>query len=131
MTYPLLHTLSVSAMLLEVAGLAEEVDVEPSAVRIPPRRLSGARWDIMLLLQVQSLLFDPADSRRLAFHLGAACASLLPAHTADSPCSLACGWSGVIDLSALAVTHVHCPPPPWLANGEVRVGLTGVVCWKT
>ena len=33
-TYPLLHTLNVSVLLLEVAGLADEVDVEPSAVRL-------------------------------------------------------------------------------------------------
>ena len=32
----------------------------------------------------------------------------------------ACGWSGVLDITALAVTHVHCPPPPWLLSTEVR-----------
>jgi hypothetical protein len=74
----LLHTLSVSALLLEVASLAEEVDVEPSAVRIPLWRLPCAHGIITLRLQVQSLLFDPADSRRLAFHLGAASASRNP-----------------------------------------------------
>ena len=38
---------------------------------------------------------DPADSRRLGFHL-------------------ANGWSGVVDLLKPCVTHAHCPPAPWL-----------------
>ena len=33
MTYSLLHTLSVAALLLDVPALAEEVDVQPSAAR--------------------------------------------------------------------------------------------------
>ena len=38
-TYPLRLTLSVSAMLLDIATLADEVDVEPSAVRAAPLRI--------------------------------------------------------------------------------------------
>ncbi|DBA71631.1 hypothetical protein WJX79_004770 [Trebouxia sp. C0005] len=41
---------------------------------------------------VQSLNLDPVDPNRLAFHLQS-------------------GWSGVLDLTRQAVTHVHCPPP--------------------
>ena len=36
------------------------------------------------------LQLDPTDCRRLAFHLG-------------------CGWSGVLDLHAGAITHLHAP----------------------
>jgi hypothetical protein len=71
-------------MLLEIASLAEEVDVKPSAARDPPWFVCLARaFTSRRVLQVQSLLFDPADSRRLAFHLGAACAPLLLADLAD------------------------------------------------
>jgi hypothetical protein len=33
-TFPLLHTLNVSSLLLGVPALADEVDVEPSAARV-------------------------------------------------------------------------------------------------
>ena len=78
-------------------------------------------------VQVQTLLFDPADSRRLAFHLGApsvfcrAPGRALASDLTGPRLLSACGWSGVIDLTALAVSHVYCPPPPWLATDEVRM----------
>lgn len=49
--------------------------------------------------------YDPADQRRLGFHLSN-------------------GWSGVIDVMKPCVTHAHCPPAPWL---EVRAPETGAI----
>jgi hypothetical protein len=76
-------------------------------------------------LQVNALVLDPRDSRRLAFQLGAlqllgACAPIHLSLLLTRLARTARGWSGVIDLSALAITHAHCPPPPWLLNSEVR-----------
>ncbi|KAF3333784.1 hypothetical protein FCM35_KLT01475 [Carex littledalei] len=45
--------------------------------------------------EIHSIKFDPSCSYQLAFHL-------------DD------GWSGVINVNDLGVTHVHCPPPNWL-----------------
>ncbi|XP_020592802.1 uncharacterized protein LOC110033227 isoform X2 [Phalaenopsis equestris] len=45
--------------------------------------------------EIHSIKLDPSCSYQLAFHL-------------DD------GWSGVLNLNNLNVTHVHCPPPPWL-----------------
>ncbi|KAK9785867.1 hypothetical protein WJX73_010457 [Symbiochloris irregularis] len=42
---------------------------------------------------VQSIALDPRDDRRLAFNLR-------------------CGWSGVVDISGGALTHIHCPSLP-------------------
>ncbi|CAM6093312.1 unnamed protein product [Calypogeia fissa] len=44
---------------------------------------------------VHSISLDSSSGHRLAFHLNN-------------------GWSGVLDLATLEVTHLHCPPPPWL-----------------
>ncbi|XP_031476676.1 uncharacterized protein LOC116248166 isoform X2 [Nymphaea colorata] len=44
---------------------------------------------------IQSISLDPSCSYQLAFHL-------------DD------GWSGVLNLNTLEVTHIHCPPPAWL-----------------
>ncbi|XP_042410743.1 uncharacterized protein LOC122000397 [Zingiber officinale] len=49
-----------------------------------------AQTDI-LPKEIHSISINPSCSRQLAFHL------------VD-------GWSGVLDLSDLVVTHVHCPP---------------------
>jgi hypothetical protein len=43
---------------------------------------------------VHSMQMHPRRPDRLGFHL-------------------ACGWSGVLDLAAKEVTHVHAPPQPW------------------
>lgn len=71
--------------------------------------------------QVHALAFDPLDQRRLAFQLGASfhgrCCE------ASRPLA-ACGWSGVLDLTSLAITHIHCPEPPW----RVEVRLTASYC---
>ncbi|KAJ4781138.1 Transducin/WD40 repeat-like superfamily protein [Rhynchospora pubera] len=45
--------------------------------------------------EIHSIKFDPSCPHQLAFHL-------------DD------GWSGVINVNDLSVTHVHCPPPNWL-----------------
>ncbi|KAJ3669785.1 hypothetical protein LUZ60_010109 [Juncus effusus] len=47
--------------------------------------------------EISSIKFDPSCSYQLAFHL-------------DD------GWSGVINVNDLSVTHVHCPPPDWLES---------------
>ncbi|XP_038698702.1 uncharacterized protein LOC119996217 isoform X2 [Tripterygium wilfordii] len=45
--------------------------------------------------EIHSINLDPSCPHQLAFHL-------------DD------GWSGVLDLHNLEVTHIHCPPPAWL-----------------
>ncbi|XP_078177717.1 transducin/WD40 repeat-like superfamily protein [Carex rostrata] len=50
--------------------------------------------------EIHSIMFDPSCSYQLAFHL-------------DD------GWSGVINVNDLEVTHVHCPPPNWLDGMDV------------
>ncbi|XP_047325329.1 uncharacterized protein LOC124929102 isoform X2 [Impatiens glandulifera] len=49
--------------------------------------------------EIHSITVDPTCPYHLAFHL-------------DD------GWSGVLDLHNFEVTHVHCPPPPWLVGGN-------------
>eukprot|EP00249_Psilotum_nudum_P011739 c23353_g1_i2 orf=461-1639(+) len=48
---------------------------------------------------VHSIRLNPSCGRQLAFHLNN-------------------GWSGVLDLSELGLTHIHCPPPPWLGGSS-------------
>ncbi|PRQ35200.1 putative transcription factor WD40-like family [Rosa chinensis] len=45
--------------------------------------------------EIHSINLDPCCPHQLAFHL-------------DD------GWSGVLDIHNLEVTHIHCPPPAWL-----------------
>ncbi|XP_009628265.1 uncharacterized protein LOC107821680 [Nicotiana tabacum] len=45
--------------------------------------------------EIHSIDINPSCQYQLAFHL-------------DD------GWSGVLDVHSLKVTHIHCPPPPWL-----------------
>ncbi|KAJ0854953.1 putative transcription factor WD40-like family [Helianthus annuus] len=45
--------------------------------------------------EIQSININPSCSYQLGFHL-------------DD------GWSGVLDLHNFQVSHIHCPPPPWL-----------------
>ncbi|KAK4765685.1 hypothetical protein SAY86_026775 [Trapa natans] len=52
--------------------------------------------------EIHSILLDPSCPHQLAFHL-------------DD------GWSGVLDLYNLSVTHLHCPPPPWLSGSSSPV----------
>ncbi|XP_072972954.1 uncharacterized protein [Typha angustifolia] len=52
--------------------------------------------------EVHSINFDPCCSYQLAFHL-------------DD------GWSGVLNVNTLSVTHVHCPPPAWLDGTELKL----------
>jgi len=73
--------------------------------------------------QVHALAFDPLDQRRLAFQLGA---SLQGRCCEASRPLAACGWSGVLDLTSLAVTHIHCPEPPWRV--EVRLATSYCRC---
>ncbi|KAL2940933.1 CCR4-associated factor 4-like protein, partial [Bienertia sinuspersici] len=49
---------------------------------------------------IHSINLDPSSSHRLAFHL-------------DD------GWSAVLDIHTLEVTHIHCPPPAWLTGSEI------------
>ncbi|CAN4119837.1 unnamed protein product [Withania somnifera] len=45
--------------------------------------------------EIHSIDINPSCQYQAAFHL-------------DD------GWSGVLDVHSLKVTHIHCPPPPWL-----------------
>ncbi|XP_059668874.1 uncharacterized protein LOC132313959 [Cornus florida] len=45
--------------------------------------------------EIHSISVNPSCPYQLAFHL-------------DD------GWSGVLDIHNLQVTHIHCPPPSWL-----------------
>ncbi|KAM0883611.1 hypothetical protein ACQ4PT_031520 [Festuca glaucescens] len=45
--------------------------------------------------EIMSIDFNPSCSYQLAFHL-------------DD------GWSGVLNVNTLSVSHLHCPPPSWL-----------------
>ncbi|CAI9106611.1 OLC1v1005807C4 [Oldenlandia corymbosa var. corymbosa] len=47
------------------------------------------------LKEILSIDLNPSCSHQLAFHL-------------DD------GWSGVFNVHNSQVTHIHCPPPPWL-----------------
>ncbi|WOK91991.1 hypothetical protein Cni_G00682 [Canna indica] len=53
--------------------------------------------------EIHSISLDPSCSHQLAFHL-------------DD------GWSGVLNISNLNVTHVHCPPPAWLDGMDISMG---------
>ncbi|KAK9673688.1 hypothetical protein RND81_12G183500 [Saponaria officinalis] len=44
---------------------------------------------------LHSISLDPSCAYSLAFHLED-------------------GWSGILDIRSLEVTHIHCPPPAWL-----------------
>ncbi|GJP80929.1 hypothetical protein CLOP_g11126 [Closterium sp. NIES-67] len=46
---------------------------------------------------VQHISFDPASASRLSFHLNN-------------------GWSGVLHVPSLSLSHIHCPPPPWVST---------------
>ncbi|XP_057833353.2 uncharacterized protein LOC131044117 isoform X2 [Cryptomeria japonica] len=46
---------------------------------------------------VQSVNLNPSCWYQLAFHLNN-------------------GWSGVLNLNSKKVTHIHCPPPPWMTR---------------
>ncbi|KAJ1279750.1 hypothetical protein BS78_04G179200 [Paspalum vaginatum] len=49
---------------------------------------------------ILSIDFNPSCSYQLAFHL-------------DD------GWSGVLNVNNLSVTHLHCPPPAWLESMDL------------
>lgn len=87
-------------------GRSAAAFVTPSEVYNPP----FATWKVATLLGripslraqteivmsgIQSINLNPCCDQQLAFHLNN-------------------GWSGVVDLSTFQVTHIHCPPPPWL-----------------
>ncbi|EOY32558.1 Transducin/WD40 repeat-like superfamily protein isoform 1 [Theobroma cacao] len=54
--------------------------------------------------EIHSIDLDPSCPYQLAFHL-------------DD------GWSGVLDIYNLRVTHVHCPPPAWLNGASISADL--------
>ncbi|XP_039063235.1 uncharacterized protein LOC120207902 isoform X2 [Hibiscus syriacus] len=54
--------------------------------------------------EIHSIDLDPSCPYQLAFHL-------------DD------GWSGVLDIYNLRVTHVHCPPPAWLTGASISSDL--------
>lgn len=62
--------------------------------------------------EIHSIDIDPSCPHQLAFHL-------------DD------GWSGVLDIHKLQVTHIHCPPPPWLDefNDLENVSYLRKPCW--
>ncbi|KAF8652973.1 hypothetical protein HU200_062405 [Digitaria exilis] len=49
---------------------------------------------------ILSIDFNPSCSYQLGFHL-------------DD------GWSGVLNVTNLSVTHLHCPPPAWLEGTDL------------
>ncbi|XP_066317534.1 uncharacterized protein [Miscanthus floridulus] len=51
---------------------------------------------------ILSIDFNPSCSYQLAFHL-------------DD------GWSGVLNVYNLNVTHLHCPPPAWLESTDLAL----------
>ncbi|KAK9274269.1 hypothetical protein L1049_019083 [Liquidambar formosana] len=55
--------------------------------------------------EVHSIALDPSCPYQLAFHL-------------DD------GWSGVLDMHNLQVTHIHCPPPAWLNGSNASTDLS-------
>ncbi|KAL4576885.1 hypothetical protein LXL04_012985 [Taraxacum kok-saghyz] len=62
--------------------------------------------------EIQSIDINPSCSNQLGFHL-------------DD------GWSGVLDMHNLQVTHIHCPPPPWLeeTNADCPISLLRKPSW--
>ncbi|KAL3850090.1 hypothetical protein ACJIZ3_011972 [Penstemon smallii] len=62
--------------------------------------------------EIHSIDIDPSCPYQLAFHL-------------DD------GWSGVLDTNKLQVTHIHCPPPPWLdeSNDLANLSYLRKPCW--
>ncbi|XP_057456226.1 uncharacterized protein LOC130747340 [Lotus japonicus] len=50
--------------------------------------------------EIHSIAINPSCPYQLAFHL-------------DD------GWSGILDINNFQVTHIHCPPPPWLNDSYV------------
>nr|XP_027191248.1 uncharacterized protein LOC101498313 isoform X2 [Cicer arietinum] len=52
--------------------------------------------------EIHSIGLNPSCPYQLAFHL-------------DD------GWSGILDINNLQVTHVHCPPPAWLNDSYVSL----------
>ncbi|KAK8707345.1 hypothetical protein V6N13_058406 [Hibiscus sabdariffa] len=54
--------------------------------------------------EIHSIDLDPSCPYQLAFHL-------------DD------GWSGVLDIYNLRVTHVYCPPPAWLNGNSISTDL--------
>ncbi|GJN21455.1 hypothetical protein PR202_gb08931 [Eleusine coracana subsp. coracana] len=51
---------------------------------------------------ILSIDFNPCCSYQLAFHLED-------------------GWSGVLNVNSLIVTHLHCPPPAWLDGMDLAL----------
>ncbi|KAL7126858.1 hypothetical protein ABFS83_14G214400 [Erythranthe nasuta] len=62
--------------------------------------------------EIHSIDIDPTCPYQLAFHL-------------DD------GWSGVLDTNKFQVTHIHCPPPPWLdePNDLANLSYAKKPCW--
>ncbi|KAI3748291.1 hypothetical protein L6452_11275 [Arctium lappa] len=52
--------------------------------------------------EIQSIDINPSCPYQLGFHL-------------DD------GWSGVFDMHNFQVTHIHCPPPPWLDETDDEI----------
>ncbi|XP_024378581.1 uncharacterized protein [Physcomitrium patens] len=46
---------------------------------------------------IHSISFSPSCGHHLGFHLNN-------------------GWSGVLNILDFSVTHIHCPPPPWIEH---------------
>ncbi|KAF7824080.1 uncharacterized protein G2W53_022224 [Senna tora] len=57
--------------------------------------------------EIHSINLNPSCPYQLAFHL-------------DD------GWSGVLDIYNLKVTHIHCPPPAWLNDSYVSDELSHI-----
>ncbi|KAI5073143.1 hypothetical protein GOP47_0011156 [Adiantum capillus-veneris] len=92
-------------------GKSSTAFITPGVVYNPP----FAAWKMTTLLeQIPSLTAQTAIemSGIQSISLNQGCEQQLAFHLLN-------GWSGVLDLSGLKVTHIHCPPPPWCSvEGE-------------
>ncbi|KAK1409882.1 hypothetical protein QVD17_36411 [Tagetes erecta] len=57
--------------------------------------------------EIQSININPSCPYQLGFHL-------------DD------GWSGVLDLHNFQVSHIHCPPPPWISESDAVTTISPV-----
>lgn len=71
--------------------LLASVKVSSVLEKIPSLKAQSS----ILPREIHSISLNPSCPYQLAFHL-------------DD------GWSGVLNVSSLNVTHMHCPPPAWL-----------------
>ncbi|XP_042016771.1 uncharacterized protein LOC121764810 isoform X2 [Salvia splendens] len=84
------------------------VKLAPELAKISPLKAQSS----IVPKEIHSIDINPSCPYQLAFHL-------------DD------GWSGVLDTNRLQVTHIHCPPPPWLdePNDFANLSYLRKPCW--